>query len=113
MLTEEEIGPICIITANGLICMESAPALLVKSPGKKASKRRLKKRLSASARSALVRAVQQALIPAGTKSGLASATQRRHIACLAVFLAQAAKLCAEQKKGTLNFQKQWAIVKRP
>ena len=114
MEAEEEVGPICIITSYGIICMESAPALLVKQRGKKATKKKLlRKRLAPAERATLVRNVQRALIPAGAKVGLASPDQRRHIACVAVFLAEAAKLVDEHKRGQLDFQKYWAIVKRP
>lgn len=115
MNAEEEIGPVCIITANGIICMESPPKLLVKAPPpgkKKGTTRGLKKPLVKAKHVALVKAVQKALMPADKADALASPTQRRHIACLAVFLAEAAKLMAEHRK-TLNFAKYWAIVKRP
>lgn len=118
MADEEEIGPICIITSNGMVCMESPPKFIRKRDGK-TTKVALKKRPSPSHRAAVVAAVAKALgAPDPKKKGpklvlLSSPAQRRHIGCVAVFLAEAAQLIAENTREELSFTDCWAIVKRP
>lgn len=113
MAEEELVGPICIITANGMVCMDSRPVLRYKdTQGTLQQKRFRNEPLTRDELNALVKAVAGNLGPKGNRSALASASKRRDIARLAVFLAEAAKLMEEYGRP-LSFKKLWTIVKRP
>lgn len=103
MADTDLIGPLCIITAYGIICMESDPALLKKDDASP----KLRNPLQSQERKGHAENVAAAL-----PQDMGDSEQRHHIGRIAVYLAEAAQLITEQG-NKLQFNDHWTLVKRP